>query len=88
MDVPDEFPDIQIQLFHNLIRILRWIVELGQIDITNEISVLSRYLAQPSTGNLVQALHIFKFLDQHKKNNIYFDPAYHNDEDTEFFQFK
>ena len=88
MDVTDKCSDSQIQLFHNLIVILQCTVELGQIDIAYEISVLSRYLAQPSTGNLVQALHIFKFLDQHKKNNIYFDPAYHNDEDTEFFQFK
>ena len=83
MDVPDEFPDIQIQLFHNLIRILRWIVELGQIDITNEISVLSRYLAQPSTGNLVKLLCIFKYLDRYKKNELAFDPEYHNVEDPD-----
>ena len=29
MDVTDECSYIQIQLFHNLIRIMRWTVELG-----------------------------------------------------------
>ena len=60
MDVTDECYDIQIQLFHNLIGIMRWTVELGRIDISYEIYVLSRYLAQPWTGHLVQALYIFK----------------------------
>ena len=36
--------------------------------------------------NLVQALHIFKYLDQNKNNEIDFDPAYRNVEDPELFQ--
>ena len=78
MDVTDECYDSQIQLFQNIIRILRWTVKLGQIDISYEISVISRYLEQPRTGHLVQELHILKYLDQHKKNELDFDPEYHN----------
>ena len=46
--------------FQNIIRILKWTVALGRIDIAYEIYVLSRYFSQPRTGHLVQALHIFK----------------------------
>ena len=34
-------------VFQNLIGILRWICELGRIDIVYEVSILSQYLAQP-----------------------------------------
>ena len=48
--------------------------------------MLSHYLSQPRTGHLVQALHIFKYLDQHEENEIDFDMAYHIVEDPELFQ--
>ena len=50
------------QLYHQAIGILRWMIEIGRIDITVEVSLLSRYLSQPRTGHLVELLHIFSFL--------------------------
>ena len=82
LDTTAECTVNQITFYQNLIGILRWIVELGRIDIGYEVSVLSRYLAQPRTGHLTQALHIFKYLDIHKKNELAFDPAYHEVGDT------
>ena len=86
MDVTDECSNSQIQLFHHLLGILQWTIELGRIDIAYEISVLSHYLSQPRNGPLVQELHIFKYLDQHKNNNLSFEPVYHNVEDPDLFQ--
>ena len=88
LDTSDECNVAQVTFFQNLIGILRWIVELGRIDIGYEVSVLSRYLAQPRTGHLVQALHIFKYLDIHKKNELAFDPAYHEVGDPAVIQTK
>ena len=65
----------QITHFQNLFGILRWIIELGRIDIAYEVSCLSRYLASPRTGHLIQDLHIFKFLDIHHENTIALDPT-------------
>ena len=48
--------------------------------------MLSRYLEQPRTDHLVQALHNFKYIDQHKNNVLAFDPAYHNVDDPELVQ--
>ena len=66
----------QANYFQSLIGVLRWIIELGRIDIHFEVSVLSQYLVNPRVGHLIQALHIFKYLDIHKENFLAFDPTY------------
>ena len=53
-----------------MIGILRWLVEVGRIKIAFEVSSLSSYLVYPRTEHFVQALHIFKYLDIHKKNEL------------------
>ena len=50
--------------------------------------MLSRYLAQPRTGHLVHALHILKYLDQHKNNEIASEPEYYNVEDPAIVQYR
>ena len=81
LDTSVECTDDQVALFQNVIGILRWVVELGRIDIAYEVSVLSRYLVQPRTGHLLQAIHIFKHLDIHSKNELAFDTAMHHVEE-------
>ena len=83
VDVSDECSSSQTQFFQNLIGNLRWTVDLDRIDIAYKVSVLSCFLSQPHTGHLVQALHIFKYLDLHKSNELAFDPAYHDVEDSQ-----
>ena len=75
LDTSSECNDKQVTLYQNMIGILRWVVELGRIDIAYEVSVLSRYLIQPRVGHLTQALHIFKYLDIHKENDLAFNPS-------------
>ena len=75
LDTTLECTDLQYELYNNLIGVLRWIVELGRIDINFEVSVLSHYLVNPRIGHLQQALHIFKYLDIHKENFLCFDPT-------------
>jgi hypothetical protein len=41
---------------------MRWMVELGQIDIVTKISMLSSYLACPRKGHLEIALHDMGYL--------------------------
>lgn len=65
----------QHTIFQNLIGILRWISELGRIDITFEVSILSQYLAQPRTGHLQQALNIFFYLKHNTKFWLQLDPT-------------
>lgn len=65
-------------VFQNIIGILRWISELGRIDITYEVSLLSQYLAQPRMGHLQQALNIFYYLKHFGKVWLQLDPTRFN----------
>ena len=44
---------------------------------------MSRYLVQPRTGHLAQALHIIKYLDIHSSNELIFDAALHDVENPD-----
>ena len=77
LDLSVECSTAQITYYQNLIGVLRWIVELGRIDIAYEVAALSRFLVCPRTGHLQQALHMFKYLEIHKENDLAFDPLYH-----------
>lgn len=75
LDTSKECTDDEASLFQNMIGILRWAIELGRIDIAYEVSILSRYLAVPRTGHLLQCIHIFKYLEIHCDNKLAFDHA-------------
>ena len=51
-------------------------MELGRIDISYEVAILSQYLANPRRGHLHQALHVFKYLNIHQEIFLHFDPTY------------
>ena len=82
LDVTEECNDEQIQLFQSLIGIARWLCELGRLDILTETSMLSAYLTSPRVGHLHQALHMFKYLKDHNRSRIAFDPTYVSITDT------
>jgi hypothetical protein len=75
LDTSEECTDNEASLYQNMIGILRWAIELGRIDIAYEVSILSRYLAAPRTGHLLQCIHIFKYLEIHCENKLAFDHA-------------
>ena len=62
-------------VYQNVIGILRWICELGRIDILFETSILSQYLAQPRVGHLQQALNIFYYLKHNDRSWLVLDPT-------------
>ncbi len=43
--------------YQHLIGVMRWMVELGRIDIVTDVSMVSSYLACPCEGHLENALH-------------------------------
>ena len=62
--------------YHFLIGILRWMVELGRLDICCEVSMMSSHLALPREGHLAQVFHIFAYLKKHHNTRLVFDPSY------------
>jgi hypothetical protein len=65
----------QVNYYQGLIGVLRWIVELGRIDIIVPVSLLSRYMVSPHEGHLQQAYHIFAHLKQFNRSKHIFDDA-------------
>ncbi len=62
--------------YHSLIGILRWICELGRVEITAEVSMMASHLAMPREGHLQQVYHIFAYLKGHHNARMVFDPTY------------
>ena len=47
-----------------LISVVRWMVELGRVDICTEVSILSSCLALPREGHLLQLFCMFSYLEK------------------------
>ena len=59
----------------SLIGILRWIVELGRVDICLEVSMMSSHIAIPRQGHTYQVLHIFGHTKKYHNTEMVFDPS-------------
>lgn len=73
VDASPELNPKQQNYYQGLIGILRWIGELGRLDILMPVSMLSRYLISARRGHLEQVLHIFAYLKHHPKSTMVFD---------------
>ena len=75
IDVSDELDAKLASYYQSLIGILRWIVELGRVDICVEVSMMSSHLALPRVGHLDEVLRIFAYLKCHSNAEMVFDPT-------------
>ena len=75
VDVTDELEPADAAYYQSLIGILRWMVELGRVDITCEVSMMSSHLALPRRGHLDQLLHMFAYLKKNHNAELVFDPS-------------
>jgi hypothetical protein len=75
VDQTDELSPTDAAYYQSLIGILRWIVELGRVDICCEVSMLSSCLALPREGHLEQLFHIFAHLKGKHNTEMIFDPS-------------
>ena len=62
-----------VQLYQEMIGVLRWAVEIGRVDVLIETSLMSTYLAMPRVGHLEQLYHMFGYLKTHPKRKLAFD---------------
>ena len=74
-DVTPELGEHDASYYHTLVGILRWIVELGRVDIDVEVSMMSSHLALPREGHLKELYHIFAYLKARPNAEMVFDPT-------------
>ena len=75
LDISAELDSLDASYYQSLIGILRWMVELGRVDLCLEVSMMSSHLAMPRQGHLEQLFHIFSYLHEHYNGEIVFDPT-------------
>jgi hypothetical protein len=75
LDVSSELGPCDGAYYQSLIGILRWMVELGRVDICLETSMMSSHLALPREGHLAQLYHIFAYLKKYHNSEMVFDPS-------------
>ena len=73
LDQSRELDAKRSQYYQSLIGVLRWICELGRVDILVAVSMLSRFLMSPREGHLQQVFHLFAYLKHHKRSRMVFD---------------
>ena len=75
INITPELGEEDAAYFHSLIGVLRWIVELGRVDINVEASMLSSHLAMPREVHMQDLLHVFVYLKKHMNTEMVFDPS-------------
>lgn len=67
-----------------MIGILRWMVNLGRVDINTEVSMLVSHLSVPRKGRLDAVFRIFGYLKKKYNFRLVFDPTYNEIKTNEF----
>ena len=62
--------------FQSITGVMRWMIEIGRVDIDTEVSMLSSFLAMPRVGHLEAAINIMGYLRLHHNSRLFLDPTY------------
>jgi len=73
LDVSKECNEEEVSQHHQRIGVLRWAVELGRVDIYNEVLMMATHCAMPRKGHLDAVWHMFACLKKHDRSRMVFD---------------
>ena len=76
MDSSADLGPFFLNYFQTQIGVLRWMVELGRIDIITEVFMLASQLAIPMEGHLEEMFRISGYLKGYHNAWMVFDPTY------------
>jgi hypothetical protein len=73
LDISKELDVEMASRYQQLIGVLRWMVEIGRVDILHEVAIMSQCLAMPWQGHLDMVYGIFSYLVKQENSRIVFD---------------
>ena len=76
LEISEDFNTEEANYYQSLICIVRWMIELGRIDMITDVSILYSFLSIPRQGRLEAVFQIFAYLDNKHNARIVFDPTY------------
>ena len=74
-DITPELHEMDANYYQQQIGVLRWMVELGRIDIATEVSMLAAFSCNPRHGHLAAVLHLYAYLKRNPRSKLVFDPT-------------
>ena len=75
LNISPELSTEESSYYQSLIGVLRWIVELGRINLCLEVSMMSSHQALPREGHLEQVFQIFTYLKKYHNADLVYDPS-------------
>jgi hypothetical protein len=84
LDVSSELGPAESAYYMSLIGVLRWMVEIGRVDICLECSMMSSHLALPREGHLHELFRMFGYLRKYHNTEMVYDPSDPVIDETEF----
>jgi hypothetical protein len=85
LDISPLLIEDSVHYYQSQLSILRWMVELGRLDIYINVAMLSSFLLQPREGHLNAIFHIYGYLKAHTRSTMVFDDGYIHWNDDEFY---
>jgi hypothetical protein len=85
LDISPLLTEDSVHYYQSQLSILRWMVELGRLDIYINVAMLSSFLLQPREGHLNAIFHIYGYLKAHTRSTMVFDDGYIHWNDDEFY---
>ena len=62
--------------YQSQIGVLKWMVELGRLDINTEVLMLNSCLDLPREGHIEAVLYVYGYLHENHKTGLALDPYY------------
>jgi hypothetical protein len=84
LDITPFLDEEETHFYQSQVSILRWMVELGHLDLYIYVALLSSYLCQPCQGHLEAVYYIYGFLKAHDRSTLVFDSNYINWKEEDF----
>jgi hypothetical protein len=76
LDVSAKLDPEKANFYQSQVGVLRWIIEMGRLDITTEVSMLAAHMAAPREGHLRAVFQVFAYLNNKHNARLIYDPTY------------
>jgi hypothetical protein len=76
LDVSPELNKEKENFYQSQVGVLRWIIEMGRLDIPTEVSMLAAHMAAPREGHLRAVYQVFANLKNKHNARLIYDPTY------------
>jgi len=73
IDISDALGPDRASYYQTMIGVMRWMVEIGRVNIATEFSLFSSHLAYPPEGHFEFALHMMSYLKWKHNSCLVFD---------------